>query len=240
MLEFDSSNASKGDGVESLSGRVYQQLRDDIVFLVLHPGAPLPEIELAKRFEVGRTPVREALQRLAMNYLVEMRSGRGAFVSGISLTEIMKISELRTNLEGFAASRAAARALPEERANLIAIRQVILGLADDTPRSELIRLDQDVHRIVYRATHNTYLEDCLNRYLNIALRAWILVLDTVGGVSEMVDQHSSLLQAIIEGDADKAGALAQEHILDFENEIRTALSNPATRFPFDQHRSSNI
>ncbi len=83
----------------SLGDRVYSTLRDEIVFLELPPGSPVREVDVARRLGVGRTPVREALQRLAMNYLVELLPGRGAFVSPISLPDLVKISEIRLQLE---------------------------------------------------------------------------------------------------------------------------------------------
>ncbi len=227
-------------GSSSLGDRVYRTLRDEIVFLELPPGTPVREIDVASRLGVGRTPVREALQRLAMNYLVELLPGRGAFVAPISLPDLVKISEIRLNLEGFAAASAAARATDTERETLRALRDEIRRVTQDTPRDTLIRLDQDVHRAIYNATHNAFLEDCLHRYLNLTLRAWVLVLDSIGGVSEMVDEHASLIDAVIEGDAEKASALARQHITDFENDFRTALGNPAVRLSVDRQRSSGI
>jgi len=66
------------------------------------------------------------------------------------------------------------------------------------------------------------------------------MLDSVGVVAEMVDEHASLIDAVIEGDAQKASALAREHITDFENDFRAALGNPAVRLSVDRHRSSGI
>lgn len=230
-----------GQGASSpLGERVYRTLRDEIVFLKLPPGAPVREIEVAKRLGVGRTPVREALQRLAMNYLVELLPGRGAFVAAISLPDLVKITEIRLNLEGFAAASAADRATPAEREVLRGLRDEIRRVTPDTSRVRLIGLDQDVHRAIYNATHNAFLEDCLHRFLNLTLRAWVLVLDSVGGVTEMVDEHASLLDAVVEGDAEKASALARQHITDFENDIRAALGNPAVRLQVDRQRSSGI
>jgi DNA-binding GntR family transcriptional regulator len=91
---------------------------------------------------VGRTPVREALQRLAMNYLVEILPGRGAFVAPISLPDLVKISEVRINLEGFAAASAAERATQAERQTLVSLRDEIMRLTPDTPRRQLIGLDR--------------------------------------------------------------------------------------------------
>lgn len=224
----------------SLGDRVYRTLRDEIVFLELPPGAPVREIDISKRLGVGRTPVREALQRLAMNYLVELLPGRGAFVAPISLPDLVKITEIRLNLEGFAAASAAARATAAERETLRGLRDQIMRITPDTPRDTLIRLDQDVHRAIYDATHNAFLEDCLHRFLNLTLRAWVLVLDNVGGVAEMVDEHANLIDAVVEGDAEKASALARQHITDFENDFRAALGNPAFRLSVDRQRSSGI
>jgi DNA-binding GntR family transcriptional regulator len=232
-------NASGGSS--PLGDRVYRTLRDEIVFLELPPGAPVREVDVAKRLGVGRTPVREALQRLAMNYLVELLPGRGAFVTPISLPDLVKITEIRVNLEGFAAASAAARATAAERETLRGLREQIMRLTEDTPRDTLIRLDQDVHRAIYDATHNAFLEDCLHRFLNLTLRAWVLVLDSLGSsVADMVDEHASLLDAVVEGDAEKASALARQHITDFENDFRAALGNPAFRPSVDRQRSSGI
>jgi DNA-binding GntR family transcriptional regulator len=231
---------NESGGSSPLGDRVYRTLRDEIVFLELPPGAPVREVDVAKRLGVGRTPVREALQRLAMNYLVELLPGRGAFVTPISLPDLVKITEIRLNLEGFAAASAAARATPAERETLRGLREQIMRVTQDTPRDTLIRLDQDVHRAIYDATHNPFLEDCLHRFLNLTLRAWVLVLDSVGGVGEMVDEHASLIDAVVEGDAEKASALARQHITDFEKDFRAALGNPASRLPVDRQRSPGI
>ena len=228
-------------GSSSLGDRVYRTLRDEIVFLELPPGAPVREVDVATRLGVGRTPVREALQRLAMNYLVELLPGRGAFVAPISVPDLVKITEIRLNLEGFAAASAAARATAAERDGLRGLRDQIMRVTEDTPRATLIRLDQDVHRAIYDATHNPFLEDCLHRFLNLTLRAWVLVLDSLGSsVADMVDEHASLIDAVVEGDAEKASALARQHITDFEKDFRAALGNPASRLSVDRQRSSGI
>ena len=176
-----------------------------------------------------------------MNYLVELLPGRGAFVAPISVPDLVKITEIRLNLEGFAAASAAARATAAERDGLRGLRDQIMRVTEDTPRATLIRLDQDVHRAIYDATHNPFLEDCLHRFLNLTLRAWVLVLDSLGSsVADMVDEHASLIDAVVEGDAEKASALARQHITDFEKDFRAALGNPASRLSVDRQRSSGI
>ena len=142
--------------------------------------------------------------------------------------------------EGFAAASAATRASHADREVLRGLREEIRQVTQDTPRTRLIGLDQDVHRAIYNATHNAFLEDCLHRFLNLTLRAWVLVLDSVGGVGDMVDEHASLIDAVVEGDAEKASALARQHITDFEKDFRAALGNPASRLSVDRQRSPGI
>lgn len=240
LTERGAAQAEPSESPGSLGDRVYRTLRDEIVFLELPPGAPVREVEIAKRLGVGRTPVREALQRLAMNYLVELLPGRGAFVSPITVTDLVKISEVRVNLEGFAAASAADRATPAERDALRRVRDAIRQATPGTPRAMLIRLDQDVHQGIYGATHNAFLADCLHRYLNLTLRAWVLVLDYVGSVPEMVDEHATLLNAVIDGDAEKAATLARRHITDFNHDFSAALGNPAVQLTVDRQRQSGI
>jgi DNA-binding GntR family transcriptional regulator len=227
----DGPGRDEPGGSRPLGDRVYRALRDEIVFLELPPGAAVREVEVARRLGVGRTPVREALQRLAMNYLVELVPGRGAFVTAVSLPDLVKITEIRVSLEGFAAARAAARATAAEREAMRGLREQITRL----------RLDQDVHRAVYDATHNAFLEDCLHRFLNLTLRAWVLVLDSLGSsVAGMVEEHARLIDAVVAGDAEKASALARQHITGFETDFRAALGNPAFRSPADRPRSPGI
>jgi DNA-binding GntR family transcriptional regulator len=87
----------------------------------------------------------------------------------------------------------------------------------------LVQLDTRVHRFVYRCAGNPYLEETLGRYLNLSLRIWHLVIDRLPHLSARVHEHSDLLAAIRDGDAERARTIAGDHVITFESEIRSVL-----------------
>ena len=102
----------------SLADKAYHEIRGLIVSLELAPGAVIDERELIERLEIGRTPVREALRRLAHERLVEVYPRRGMFVTGVDVRELARLSEVRELLEPEAARLAAERATDADRGRL--------------------------------------------------------------------------------------------------------------------------
>jgi len=206
---------------ELLADRAYAELRDRIVTLAIAPGAPINEDALGRELEMGRTPVREAIKRLALERLVSVFPRRGTFASEINITDLAAISDVRVQLESHAAQRAAERLTPAQGAELDAlVAEIDEGSGDaDT----LMRLDARVHRFVYECAGNAYLQETLERYLNLSLRIWYLVLDRLPYLFDRVHEHRELLLAIREGDAPRARSIAAEHVATFESEIRGVL-----------------
>ena len=108
--------------------RAYLDLRDRIVTLQLPPGTVVREDELMKELGIGRTPLREAVKRLALENLVEVQPRRGTFVTAIEAADIQGITEVRAELEGYAAELAALRLDPEMRARADALLAEIQSL----------------------------------------------------------------------------------------------------------------
>jgi len=215
------TGARSGAG-ELLADRAYVELRDQIVSLAIAPGAPINEESLGRELGLGRTPLREAIKRLALENLVAVYPRRGTFVTEINITDLAHISDVRVQLEGHAAYRAAQRLTPAQRDELD-------GLVDEIerrPRGDadaLMALDARIHRFVYRCAGNPYLRDTLERYLNLSLRIWYLVLGRLPHLFERVHEHSDLLLAVRAGEADRARTIAAEHVATFENEVRGVL-----------------
>ena len=207
---------------ELLADRAYAALRDRIVQLRIAPGAPINEDELGRELDMGRTPVREAIKRLALENLVTVFPRRGTFASEINITDLAHISDVRQQLEGHAAYRAAQRLTTAGRAELDELLRRIAA-PDQAPRDELMALDAEIHRFVHRASANPYLEETLGRYFNLSLRIWYLVLDRLPHLTERVREHRPLLEAVRDGDADRARAIAAEHVGTFATEIRSVL-----------------
>src|SRR5438552_14346318 len=128
---------SKISPMTCLADKAYHEIRGLIVSLELAPGAVIDERDLIERLGIGRTPVREALRRLAHERLVEVYPRRGMFVTGVDVRQLARLSEVRAVLEPEAARLAAERATDEDRARLDAL----LGELD-AGGSELMQLDE--------------------------------------------------------------------------------------------------
>src|SRR5687768_6857743 len=217
-LDLDPSTAT------SLADRAYVAIRDRLIMLDIRPGDPIDDDELAQDLGVGRTPVREALKRLEVDRLVVSYPRRGTFATGMDISDLAHISEIRAQLEPLAARRAAERASRVAHGGLdeLASRIQQLNVAE-TDHSELMRWDLAVHRAIYRAAGNPHLEDVLIRYDNLATRIFCLFLDRLPTVDEHVGEHVALLRAIAAGEADRADGLAREHVLGFERAIRAVI-----------------
>lgn len=208
----------------SLADRAYAQVKDKLILLDIRPGEPINDLALARELGVGRTPVREALKRLETDHLVVSYARRGTFATGVDVTELGAISQLRQQLEPFAAGLAAQNATPQLRVELVAAAREVRGLVlVDGDREGFIHADMAVHRLVYRATGNRHLEDVLVRYDNLATRIWCLVIDKLPAIADHVREHHSLLEAIAAGDAERAGSLALRHVESFDEAIRRVL-----------------
>ncbi|OPF80959.1 GntR family transcriptional regulator [Streptomyces antioxidans] len=208
----------------SLAERAYRTIRDRLVMLEIRPGEPINEDQLAQSLGVGRTPVREALKRLQYERLITTYPRRGTFATEVNITDLAHISEVRQELEPLAAALAARRATAADRAALTAALGE-LERADSPQRdaAELMRLDLQVHRAIYAATHNPYLEDTLVRHDNLATRIWCLFIDRLSDMAGHVGEHGPLIEAVAAGDADKAAQLAHGHVEGFERAIRAAI-----------------
>jgi DNA-binding GntR family transcriptional regulator len=207
----------------SLTERAYTVLRDRLVMLEIKPGEPINEDRLRTELGVGRTPIREALKRLEQERLVVAFPRRGTFATDVNISDLSHISEVRRTLEPLAAASAADRATEADRAALTALRSQLETAARPGDNTELLRDDVGVHRAIYRCVHNPFLEDTLISYDNLATRIWCVFLPRLSGMAGHVDEHVPLLTAVVEGDAEKAGELASQHVVGFERAIRALI-----------------
>jgi DNA-binding GntR family transcriptional regulator len=204
--------------------RAYHELRDRIVTLQLPPGTMLREDDLMRELRLGRTPLREAVKRLVLENLVAVQPRRGTFVTPVEAADIVHITEVRVELEGYAAELAALRMDGATRALAEALRDEIEDrtLADD--QGGLMRFDERIHRFTWDASGNPYLIETLERYFTLSLRVWYLVLDRVPGLGHAVHDQAALVEALLERDGPRARAIMREHVLAFQREIMAAFS----------------
>ena len=205
----------------SFADRAYYAIRELIVTLELPPGSVVREPELTERLGIGRTPVREALRRLAQERLVEVFPRRGMFVTKVDVRDLARLCEVRLALEPEAARLAAERAT---QADLAELREVLAELdvrRKRDPRA-LIDLDERIHRAIYHASHNPFLAETLEEYFAHALRIWMVALERTD-IGAAVGGHHAVLEAVVRGDGARAARLMREHVESFEAAVRDVL-----------------
>ena len=209
---------------QSLADRAYLTLRDRLITLQIRPGEPIDDLQVAGELQVGRTPVREALKRLENDRLVVAYPRRGTFATGVDITDLAHINEIRLQLEPLATRRAAQQATAGQRGKMQGLIARFES-ADDLPasRTDVMRLDLTVHRAMYRAAGNPHLEDVLIRYHNLATRIFCLFLERLPDVADHVNEHAALLSAIVAGEADVAAEVARAHVAGFEVAVRAVI-----------------
>ncbi|BBX35806.1 GntR family transcriptional regulator [Mycolicibacterium mageritense DSM 44476 = CIP 104973] len=200
-----------------LSDRAFEAIRDKIVSLEIPPGAPIEEEQLAAELGVGRTPVREAIKRLAYRRLVVVYPRSGSFAADLHPADLEALCDMRERLEGLAAERAATEATYEERLEL---RELLDALEACTDQAKLLDLDVTVHRTVHRMAHNPYLHDILAQSLDLSLRMWNLANERLPDLDHHVHGQTGVLQAILDRDGERARTLAEAHVREFEDDIR--------------------
>jgi DNA-binding GntR family transcriptional regulator len=216
------AHSSTTETVRSQSEKAYLRIRDRIVCLDMPPGSVVEEGRLRDELEIGRTPIREALQRLAWENLVRSVPHRGTFVTDVNITDLARITEVRVVLEGHAARLAAERCSTSDRDAISELLERLEG-AELINARELMQLDQEIHRHIYRSARNAFLENTLERYFNLSLRLWYLVLDHGVRLREAVAEHVQLLRAVLAGDGQGAEECMKRHVVGFEREIRKVL-----------------
>ena len=204
------------------SEKAYHLIKDKIITLELAPSTVIDEQALMKELGLGRTPIREALQRLNAEGLVHIVPRRGMFVTDISITDLQKIFEVRTVLAGFSARLAAQRATTDQIAQM---EQVLHGLeqVQSGDYKLLIDIDRRFQRLLYQAAGNEILAESLDHLYDLSLRIWYLVLHQLGDVRDAIEEHQQVAEALKARDGARAEALIQQHIVQFQQKIKAVL-----------------
>ncbi len=204
------------------SKKAYHLIKEKIITLELTPSSVIDEQALMKELGLGRTPIREALQRLSAEGLVNIVPRRGMFVTDISITDLQKIFEVRIVLTGFCARLAAQRGTTDQVAQM---EQVLRGLeqVQSGDYKVLIDIDRRFQRLMYQAAGNDILAESLDRLYDLSLRIWYLVLHQLGDVRDAIEQHRQVAEALKARDGARAEALIQQHIVQFQQKIKAVL-----------------
>lgn len=187
----------------------YTLILDAIEQGVYRPGDRLVEAELAERFGVSRTPVREALQRLETQSMLA-RDGRSMIVASLDHNQLAELYVVRAELEGLAARLAARHASPEEIRVLSDMVEADRAMVDDP--AGLARANRRFHKQIHLASHNRYLV----QQLDLVHRSMALLASTSlaaeGRGEAALAEHAEIVRAIAAGDGEAAQAALRAHI----------------------------
>lgn len=206
---------------ESLSEQAYSQLRSKIVELEFAPGDVLKEDDLRSQLGIGRTPIREALQRLEREHFVTVVPRQGIFVTGIDVSELSMLFETRSVLEPYAARLAALRG---DEASWDAMEEALDQTSTADDGNQLLAIDRSCHEIMWQAAGNRFLIDTLDMLYAQSDRLWHLYLAEVADPDHAVQEHVAILKALRDGDSDLAASLVDDHVASFDAQIRDAVT----------------
>ena len=205
----------------SLAERAYRRLEELIATLQLQPGTVLSETALAQRLGIGRTPVREALQRLAGEGMVTILPRRGILVSELDLGKHMRLLEVRRELERLIARSAARRATRDERVAFSELAAALEQAAAAEDDIAFMRLDRRFNAMTVNAAHNEFAAKAMRHMQGLSRRFWYQHYQAVLDLPRCARLHKDVATAIAEGD-EAAAAAASDRLIDYIEEFARA------------------
>lgn len=207
----DNDKPAKG---EPLTEKAYRQLEELIVTLRLAPGDILSESSLAEQLGIGRTPIREALQRLAREGLVVILPRKGILVSDTNPRKQLLVLEVRRELERLL-SRAGARRRTEAQARrFLAVADGMQAAADTNDDIAFMRLDRELNALVSEAAHNEYASRSIRLLEGLSRRFWYVHYREAADLPLCARLHAEQARAIANGDPEAAAA-ACDALMDY-------------------------
>jgi DNA-binding GntR family transcriptional regulator len=211
--------------IETLTERAYRVLEEEIVTLALLPGEVVSEALLSDRLRIGRTPIREALQRLARERLVRIMPRRGIVVASVDVREQLRLLEVRREVERFLARTAARRADPGQRERLRAIADGMDAASIDGNETAFLRLDRELNLLVVDAARNEFAAAAMTLMHGLSRRFWFIHWRRNADLREAADAHAVLARAIADGKPEAAEA-ASDRLLDYIERFTRATVGP--------------
>lgn len=205
----------------SLTERAYRRIEELIATLELGPGEVLTETALAQRLGIGRTPVREALQRLATESMVTILPRRGVLVSQLDFGRHLRLLEVRRELERLIARSAARRASPEERHAFAELAEALEQAAEAGDALGFMRLDRRFNAMTLAASRNEFAAKAMRHMQGLSRRFWYQHYQTVLDLPRCARLHKDVAAAIARGD-EEAAAKTSDRLIDYIEEFARA------------------
>lgn len=197
----------------SLTDRAYSVLEEMIVTLKLPPGGAVSEASLSKSLKIGRTPIREALQRLARERLVTILPRRGILVTEINVRSQLRLLEVRREVERLVVRSAAKRALADERSRFAEIALIFERSARTNDETTFMRVDREFNELCSKAARNEFGAGAMALMHSLSRRFWFLHYQEAADMPATAKLHANIARAIAKGD-ERAAARALDCLID--------------------------
>jgi DNA-binding GntR family transcriptional regulator len=208
---------------QTMTDRAYAELEEMIVTLRLEPGTVLSEAVLAKLLKIGRTPIREALQRLSRDGLVNILPRRGILVSEINLHSQLRLLEVRRELERLMARAAAERANDEERRKFSTIADSMKRASLESDAMAFMRLDQEFNALISTTARNEFASRSMGLMHGLSRRFWYQHYREAADLPLAARLHAEVAEAIAKRDPDRAAAASDRLVGYIESFARSTL-----------------
>lgn len=204
--------------------QAYQEIKRLIITLELSPGSTLDERELMEQLDFGRTPIREAMLRLAHERLIVHSPRRGAWVSELSIIDLRQMLEARDTIEPLIAQRAAERITREDAASLANLIRSGGAAVERDDIEAIVDCDRAFHSALARLGGNVYYASFSHQVHTAMLRYWHVAFRRGDRQVHWQENHQKLLDAILSQDPELAAASAREHVDNFRTRIHALLT----------------
>ena len=206
----------------TLQEAAYQRIEEMIVTLALPPGEVVSEASLGRQLGIGTTPIREALQRLSREYLVQILPRRGVVVTAVDVRLQLQVLESRRELDKLIVRSAARRGTVQDRAAFTDLAAAIRAQAISRDRPEFLRLDAALNRLLARVSRSEVAIDLVARLHSVSRRFWFYHQAADTDLGTNIELHAALADAIATGDPAIAATASDaliDHLADFARKV---------------------
>jgi DNA-binding GntR family transcriptional regulator len=209
------TNTKSGADLDaSLTDQAYSRLEELIVTLQLAPGEVVSEATLGERLRIGRTPIREALHRLARERLVVILPRRGIIVSEINVGAQLRLLEVRREIERLIARSAAERGSAAERTQFLALAKAFEAAARTDDETAFMRTDRAFNDLSLVAARNEYATGAMTLMHSVSRRFWFIHYQQAADMALAAKLHAAVARAIAKGNG-AAAATASDSLVDY-------------------------
>ncbi len=212
-----------GEPRTTLKEQAYRQIEEAIVTLKLPPGAVVSEQAMSEMTGIGRTPIREAIQRLAQERLIVVLPQRGLLIAEMDVRKQLRLLETRREVERLIARSAARRATETERQRFAGLATEFEAEAESNDDEAFMRSDREFNELCLAAARNEFAEGAMRLMHGLSRRFWYVHYKQAADLPQTARRHAAIAHAIAHGDADAAGEALDRLLDDIEAFTRSTV-----------------